>query len=359
MFGSTTLDVLIGLVTVYLAFGIACTAIVNGAGGALKKRATYLDQALRGLLAGHITDTKPFIDAFYNHPLLRTLDPKGSKPVPPPQEVKPDSAKEAWFRRPMLWARNMFLSKHTYVPPEIVGRVVADIILTDSQAASITDAIQNFPGTTEDNPIKGLLTILAKEVNGNAGMFQEAIESQFNAAMKRASQRYKAFTQRFAFFAALALVVCANVDTIAIAKSLELNPAARKELVQEARSLVASEGPAQITTASPRTRANIPASEVAKKVATQGASEPAKEGAKPVVTESASESLEKAKAVLESTGIQFGWVETPAGRGAWFEKIVGLLVSIFAVSLGAPFWFTALQRFMQARDALTPGKGNS
>jgi hypothetical protein len=31
--------------------------------------------------------------------------------------------------------------------------------------------------------------------------------------------------------------------------------------------------------------------------------------------------------------------------------LAGLLVSIFAVSLGAPFWFDVLQHFMQVRAA--------
>ena len=32
-------------------------------------------------------------------------------------------------------------------------------------------------------------------------------------------------------------------------------------------------------------------------------------------------------------------------------KIVGLLVSVLAVSLGTPFWFEILQRFMQLRSS--------
>ena len=35
MFGSETLEVLIGLITIYLVFGIACTAIVEAVAGLL------------------------------------------------------------------------------------------------------------------------------------------------------------------------------------------------------------------------------------------------------------------------------------------------------------------------------------
>lgn len=299
MFGLTTLDVLIGLITVYLAFGIACTAIVDAAAGILRKRGKYLDQALRALLAGKLSGATSFIDAFYDHPLLQTLNHKyGDNP--------------SWF---VKWRRRLlFQSNHSYVPQDIVGRVVADIILPNKDGASIAEAVKALPGSATDNRIKGLLTTIVNEVGEDSVAFKKAIESQFSAAMDRTSNRYKAFAQRIAFLAAFALVVGANVDTIAIAKSLALNPAARTQLVQDAQQLTAK-GDAK---------------------------------------QSADDSLKQAEAVLESSGLQVGWNEIPIGRSSWLEKIAGLLVSIFAVSLGAPFWFKALQRFMQARESLTP-----
>ena len=37
-----------------------------------------------------------------------------------------------------------------------------------------------------------------------------------------------------------------------------------------------------------------------------------------------------------------------------FYKIFGLLVSILAVSMGAPFWFDTLSKFVNLRGAGTP-----
>lgn len=36
------------------------------------------------------------------------------------------------------------------------------------------------------------------------------------------------------------------------------------------------------------------------------------------------------------------------------SKLFGLIISIFAVSLGAPFWFDTLSKFMNLRSAGTP-----
>jgi len=35
----------------------------------------------------------------------------------------------------------------------------------------------------------------------------------------------------------------------------------------------------------------------------------------------------------------------------WAERIIGWLLTILAVSLGAPFWFDVLNRFMNLRSA--------
>jgi len=55
MFGLETLDVLIGLITVYLTFGIACTAIVETVAAWLSLRGSNLEAALQEFLAGDLT----------------------------------------------------------------------------------------------------------------------------------------------------------------------------------------------------------------------------------------------------------------------------------------------------------------
>jgi hypothetical protein len=49
-----------------------------------------------------------------------------------------------------------------------------------------------------------------------------------------------------------------------------------------------------------------------------------------------------------------GWTSFLRDPPLTVTKAGGLLVSIFAVSLGAPFWFDVLQRFMRVRAAGKP-----
>jgi hypothetical protein len=44
----------------------------------------------------------------------------------------------------------------------------------------------------------------------------------------------------------------------------------------------------------------------------------------------------------------FASEQIPSGWG-WLSKIFGLLISALAVSLGAPFWFDILSKFMNVR----------
>ncbi len=49
---------------------------------------------------------------------------------------------------------------------------------------------------------------------------------------------------------------------------------------------------------------------------------------------------------LRGLGLPLGWSSAPEGLTAWFAKVAGLLFTTVALSLGAPFWFDLLNRFV-------------
>ena len=306
MFGSETLEVLIGLVTVYLVFGIACTAIVEAVASWLSMRSTTLESALKEFLDGSLKAGTPFVDAFYAHPLVQALS-KGSDGRP------------------------------SYVPPEIVGQVVQALVMAGDTTKSLADAVQSLPDSPANNRIKGLLDTLVAQTGGDAAAFRKAVETHFDAAMDRASGWFKRQTQNVTLIAAAVLVIGANVDTVDLAKSLAASPAARAKLVD-----VADQYLKKVDTIETQAAANP---------GDKGVTQPQKESAK------ARDSFDNAVSTIQSAGFQFGWNALPTKWGDWIGKIAGLLVSIFAVSLGAPFWFDVLQRFMRVRAAgAAPGE---
>jgi DNA repair exonuclease SbcCD ATPase subunit len=75
MFNSGILDVVIGVVVVYLQLALVCTAVSEFVAMALRKRAKELEKGIRGLL------TNPELVAkFYEHPLIKGLRPDERKP---------------------------------------------------------------------------------------------------------------------------------------------------------------------------------------------------------------------------------------------------------------------------------------
>ncbi len=65
MFGLETLDVLIGLMTLYFVFAITCTAIVEAISAWTNLRSKNLVAALDELFSGELAPDKQFINQFF------------------------------------------------------------------------------------------------------------------------------------------------------------------------------------------------------------------------------------------------------------------------------------------------------
>jgi hypothetical protein len=126
--------------------------------------------------------------------------------------------------------------------------------------------------------------------------------------MDRVSGWYKRTTQIWTVVIAAVLVLCANADTLQIARTLWTDPTLRAELVEQAKGRSAQTPSA----------ANQPATQDE----------------------------------LDELGQVVGWSHqsVPASPGKWADHILGWLLSIVAVSLGAPFWFDLLNKFMRIRN---------
>jgi hypothetical protein len=331
--GLETLDVLIGLITVYLSFGMACTVIVEAVASWLSVRSKNLEAALNELFAGELKEGKKFVDAFYEHPLVQALS-KGIKGRP------------------------------SYIPPETVVQVVESLVMTANGAVTTLDeAVDKLPGAPHTNRIKGILETFVAQTSNDATAFRSAVEKHFDAVMDRASGWVKRRQQKVAFWVAAILVTVANADTIVLATSLASNPEAREKMVAIAQDRLgdAKAGEKKIEE---QTKNNNRADEMTGREEKRQSADPTKptnqqnsdatsdDALKQAKrqTEAALNNVREAEMALQSAGLPMGWKEWPSPT-QWPTKIVGLLVSIFAVSLGAPFWFDVLQRVMRVRQS--------
>ena len=300
MLGMEMLDVLIGLATIYMVFGIACTAAVEVVVSWLKVRSRNLENALKEFLGDEDHQAEKMVDAFFRHPLVQSLS-KGKNGRP------------------------------SYIPPSIVSKVVESLLNVDRTEKSIRAAIDRIPDRDATSRLKGMLGALLDQAEDNVFAFRDAVENQFNATMDRASGWFKRYTQNVALIVATLLVLGGNVDSIAIATSLSANPESRAKLLEVAQQ--------QLQVAEERKqKALVSADQDELKLATS-------------MVGQARTSLVNAAESLDATGLQFGWKKAPQTVGEGLAKLAGLLISIVAISLGAPFWFSVLQRFMQVRGS--------
>lgn len=204
-----------------------------------------------------------------------------------------------------------------------------------------------IPLDVKERALTGLLG-----VRTGVQKLEDGVEVWFNGAMDRVSGAYKRYTQTVLFFIALVVAIVANADTLQIWRTLSANDELRDGIVKQAIDYfpAASDTADSVALPIPGTTTGPPSQEHAKAV------------------------YDSAMATLEATNLELGWSWEDAGRlgiarkgaadGRWswapaadwqesamWRKFFGLLITAFALSLGAPFWFDTLNKFINIRAA--------
>ena len=207
------------------------------------------------------------------------------------------------------------------------------------------------------------IILLLHEAGDDAEKARRNVENWYNDAMDRVGGWYKQKTQIVIF--AVALIVCTalNIDAIKISETLWRDIALRQALVEMASStditsLMAQQPAEQRTpTAEDDKSPELPDSQVEADTATTRAD----------AIKGIEQSARTAGALIgqiRELHLPIGW-KKPDGQWAvagfgfmeWLVKILGILITTFAGSLGAPFWFQLLNKIVDLRAAgKQPGK---
>jgi len=296
--GSTTLDVVVGLVFVYLLLAIICTSVNEWIAGVMKVRSNNMASAIEQLLdaqpGGKDGAANWFLQQFYSHPLIAGM--------------RRQNAKQA--RPSYLSARTFATAVMDIATPQKPGVIT----FTDLEVG-----IRALPG---GDVRKTLLALILNSQNDLAKA-QKNIEDWFDDTMARVSGWYKRTTQIWTVAIALLLTVASNADTMRITSTLWKNPTLRAQVVESAKN-----------------RTEAPESSVS--VEYKDKNNPLKP---------------TAKVTKEELGILsqlLGWTNAPLKPGDWPQRILGWFLTIVAVSLGAPFWFDVLNKVMNIRSAGRP-----
>lgn len=322
LFNSTILDVIIGLIFVYLLLSIMCTAANEWVAALGKRRAKTLVRGIEQLLAEQLLTEKPSPDkeASNNQPPSQK---DASNDKPRPDKKDPNVLINAFYAHPLI--KTMFNGEKppTYLSPRNFSTTLTDI-LTTTQGGSLTfQNLLNGVSTLPDGEVKKSLVALLRHSDKDIDKARFAIEGWFNDAMDRVSGWYKRRTQLWTIVIAAVLTLVANADTIQIARKLWTDPVLRSAVVEEAK-----------------VRAQKPRPTVS--VEYKDEDDPTN----PTITRNEGNQLSDKE--RELLGQLIGWHSGWRENWSWLTPL-GWLLTILAISMGAPFWFDMLNKIMNVR----------
>lgn len=297
MTGFPILDVVIGLSFIYLLLALVCTTVMEWIAQVGRLRGRMLVKGTRRLLGEAAAKSAPTTEALFKHPLMQDLSEQDRPP--------------------------------SYVPSKTFAHALRDVV---SDKRSTAEGSSQLP----EGLVASLRSLARTESSTQRSDFPgiPTIAEWFDDAMDRISGSYKRTTRWIVLGLSAVITLLMNADTVKLTRDLWQNPTLRAYLVERAKVRL-DQGPPLETVeyTDPLTP------EVTPPIAPDSGRSP-------------NQLLAEEQALL---GQLFGWGSEAAaieskGFWVWFwPHLVGWVLTALAVSLGAPFWFSALDRFMRLR----------
>ncbi len=317
-----TLDVLIGLVVIMLVLSMGVTMLTQFVTTVLNSRGRHLKRGL--------------VD------LLNQIDPALKQKVGTATESMAGRVADAVLTHPLISStgRRLGTVVHREELTRLLLYLVDDSATLDQEVKTELKQVLARNGIADpDGTLKKIRDVslqleaanpsLAVDVRQTLAILQEArsdfvakINNSFDQAIDRVAQRFTASTRAITFVGALLVAGALQVDTIGLVNRLSADDKLRDAFVARAASIqgVATAGVADQATA-----------------ATPGA-----------------ERIDlQYMAFLADNGL----LTAARTRSQWIARwgeinLVGVLITSLLLSLGAPFWYSALGRLLQLRSIL-------
>jgi hypothetical protein len=306
---SALFEVAIGLMFVYLVLSLVVTAANELIAQVFSLRARTLAKALP-----QIVDNAALLGNVLNHGMVN-----GGASVAQGKAVVP----------------NVTSVGASYLPSKNFAIAVLASLDPNSPVpgiAAVGQAVNNLP----DSNIRDVLQSALAHAGGDIGRARDNLAIWFDGSMDRLSGVYKRHMQCLGLVLAVILAVGLNVDSIRVGTAIWADTSLRSAVSQAALRITAGGDNGKVACdASPKY-------------------------ADSVIDQSPAERAVDCLRQLESVrDFPIGWEPgrfTPhalkrhvelVGWTGLVTKIFGLIMTVFAISLGAPFWFDMLSRFVR------------
>jgi triacylglycerol lipase len=304
------LDVAIGLVLLYLLLSLVCSAVLEGFQNFFNRRGLVLETQLLRLMGWRT------LREFCSQPGFASLAARASSQPAAPQAA---AASEVAPKNSVLARWRHFSRFPAYIPSDVFAEL----------AVSWHERFHQGREWCDDHEFGRVMLRLGNECGTDRVRLQAKVAEWFDKTMQRASGRFKARTNLWFALIAVLLVIAANADTLRLATEMYRNPAIQQALVTQADALIGAQDTSADT-----------------------GKEGAPEQAPSTEIKIASDDLRKA---IQAFPL-LGWPEDMSWWPAMWDaqRLLGYLITVFALMMGADFWFNALQKLIRIRTSLKP-----
>lgn len=375
MFNNVALDIAIGLVFIYLLYSLLATTVKEFIATLFDYRARMLERGLEQMLDGKN-------HSYYWWDRVWNFFNKSNKEKTTSKFYQKTHLFTASISCHPLYVRaggnSRFSKKPSYLPSDVFSDILVDILKTDGQYPLLKDIEANIKAKANDpnNPLnrdlEKILLLHVEQANGDLQRFRLIAENWYNDTMDRVGGWYKKQANYILLLIGLIAAIIFNVNTLEIVNILSSNSDVREKLANNATAYIQSK---QQSLSSP----TIPSDSMKAILANDTTFQNAKKSLAKI------DSLYNKEIKDNNTLIGLGWgdygyaedsiqyTKAPAGtvkapeHPGTFGKILyilgktfssphrwlGFLLTALAISLGAPFWFDLLNRFVNLRVAGT------
>lgn len=331
MFGSTVLDVVLGITFVYLLLSVICSTLKEWISGMFDMRANTLEIGIKRLLVDDNVRKQ-----FYAHPIISGL----SKETTSNGVVKP-----------------------SYIAATDFAGALIDVLAPAGRGPTTFTGLRSTIEALPDENTRRTLLVLIDKSEGDVTLARKNVEAWFDSSMERVSGWYKRKIQKIIIGLAFIITVISNADTFVIVDALWKQPAIRQGVASAAEKYVTNNPkPAEplqstlVDTSSQSKESSV--NQVGVKIGDvklkDQKSTTSKEAAIGGNNESKTKTYESLNEELKSLQLPLGWSEWVKKEEHDYSekvsKILGLIITWIAVSLGAPFWFDVAGKLVNLRN---------
>ncbi|MBN1920591.1 MAG: hypothetical protein JW892_05060 [Anaerolineae bacterium] len=397
------IEVGIGLALIYFLLSIIVSTINEAIARIWEMRAATLKVAIKQMLGGEYEEQVELATKFYQHSLIKSLFHEGTfdnaynKRKKPRVEARVKARRASRsFTQPVRAAGFEFTALDSrggpsYIPSTTFAKTIVSVLkeqaspeaqkksapldekplgdlftnwlkqrlTADNPPAELEDIRKAVEQLPNENPARQALLTLLDDAQGSLDRFEANLEAWFNTTMERVSGWYKRKLQLITLVIAAVVTLALNVDTILIANTLYRDPTLRQAVVTAAEKRVAAtqESTVQATEMLSTTVGSLTVLTTTTTISPTSAISPTQTAPLTQIDGYITE--------LYALQLPVGWPD-PQNRDApdlglvphtfvgWLSRIGGWLLTIFALALGAPFWFDMLNKLVNLRGAGEP-----